>query len=497
MFDLQRFTLPNFGLMIKSDKEKLDAINTDTILTKTEASDTYVTKSAMAEYVADIVPNSNGFIAYDGNGNIVCNAVIDQGGGTSTDNSPNLKISNTVIIPNTITAVYNGGGQMSVSLQNDIADYTVQGNQVIFDLKDEHDTGTFTSDALIIIGANGDYQSDCADFIISATYDTLTSTKRVPHVSYHPHLYSLADTIGWNGGELSIAEVGSNFTAALGDCSVNGVNKRRPVYYTFTGSLNAGECASDTVKLHISGDSHYDSLDVVQTITAYARGGQVTLTGGSNDVNGLTVVLANNVSSLRNQSFTNYGKFCSINTGGGVDTIVNYGEGAIVTLGGDSPDSVCNYADGVCIDNRSVWSLQADSHGDYCTIFGGQYATMKSTGASCSLRCIGGNAEIYSDGDNCEISATRSAITLSAGSANSTINATSSAVYCNDNDIVFYNRSPNSYQTVYDIGDKSTIVVSTVAGCSASDGNYWIGGTNHGTTFVGKAQNSFTIVWGV
>lgn len=42
-------TLPNFGLMTKADKEKLDAISLDNFLTEAVANETYITKSAAAD----------------------------------------------------------------------------------------------------------------------------------------------------------------------------------------------------------------------------------------------------------------------------------------------------------------------------------------------------------------------------------------------------------------------------------------------------------------
>ena len=49
MLDLQTFALPNFGLMTKADKEKLDSVPSDTLLTAAVANETYLTKSAAAD----------------------------------------------------------------------------------------------------------------------------------------------------------------------------------------------------------------------------------------------------------------------------------------------------------------------------------------------------------------------------------------------------------------------------------------------------------------
>ena len=78
MFDLQRFTLPNFGLMTKADKQKLDSISTDTILTKTEASDTYATKTAVQSYIANVVESDTGYVFVNGNGTTIATIPIMQ-----------------------------------------------------------------------------------------------------------------------------------------------------------------------------------------------------------------------------------------------------------------------------------------------------------------------------------------------------------------------------------------------------------------------------------
>ena len=58
--------LPEFGLMTKADKLKLDGIDTSTLLTKTEASSTYVTK-ALAITSGEMT--ANGFVLKNALGN--------------------------------------------------------------------------------------------------------------------------------------------------------------------------------------------------------------------------------------------------------------------------------------------------------------------------------------------------------------------------------------------------------------------------------------------
>ena len=59
--------LPDFGLMTKADKLKLDAIDTTTLLTKTEAATTYATKEEMRLYVRQVVESDTGFVLINGN----------------------------------------------------------------------------------------------------------------------------------------------------------------------------------------------------------------------------------------------------------------------------------------------------------------------------------------------------------------------------------------------------------------------------------------------
>lgn len=59
--------LPDFGLMTKADKLKLDAIDTTTLLTKTEAASTYATKEEMRLYVRQVIESDTGFVFINGN----------------------------------------------------------------------------------------------------------------------------------------------------------------------------------------------------------------------------------------------------------------------------------------------------------------------------------------------------------------------------------------------------------------------------------------------
>ena len=59
--------LPDFGLMTKADKLKLDGIDTTTLLTKTEAASTYATKAEVREYIRQVVESDTGFMFINGN----------------------------------------------------------------------------------------------------------------------------------------------------------------------------------------------------------------------------------------------------------------------------------------------------------------------------------------------------------------------------------------------------------------------------------------------
>ena len=53
--------------MTKADKLKLDAIDTTTLLTKTEAASTYATKAEMREYIKQVIESDTGFVFINGN----------------------------------------------------------------------------------------------------------------------------------------------------------------------------------------------------------------------------------------------------------------------------------------------------------------------------------------------------------------------------------------------------------------------------------------------
>ena len=90
--------LPDFGLMTKADKQKLDAIDTTTLLTKTEAATTYATKAEMREYIKQVVESDTGFVFINGNDSEV--GLIPA----FAKPSPNLSVS-----PNAVTMAWQQG----------------------------------------------------------------------------------------------------------------------------------------------------------------------------------------------------------------------------------------------------------------------------------------------------------------------------------------------------------------------------------------------------
>ena len=76
-FNLQNFTLPDFGLMTAADKQKLDGINSSTYLTTAAASSTYLTQAAASEtyatkaevrqYIRQVLESDTGYVFLNGN----------------------------------------------------------------------------------------------------------------------------------------------------------------------------------------------------------------------------------------------------------------------------------------------------------------------------------------------------------------------------------------------------------------------------------------------
>lgn len=82
-FEMQRFAdaLPEFGLMTRADKQKLDSISTDALLTKAAASDTYATKTDLNNCIANVVESDTGVVFLNGNGETVYTLAKMGGGG--------------------------------------------------------------------------------------------------------------------------------------------------------------------------------------------------------------------------------------------------------------------------------------------------------------------------------------------------------------------------------------------------------------------------------
>ena len=413
--------------------------------------------------------------------------------------TPHLKLENVIYIPDTLVAEWQGGGEMSVSLQNDIADYTVQGNQVIFDLKDEHDTGTFTSDALIIIGENGDYQSDSAQFTLTADYSdapvTIQPAKRSPYLKYNPYIYnnSTYDTIYWQGGDLSIDVPASNYcSVSMGAATLNSTGKAQRVYYAQKKTPAKGTAILDEVTIRVAESARYTAKTVIQTVATAQLSDRVTIVGDNRDsVKSITTYDTTRASqddnftnygdccsifsSSGNDSITNYGNGCTIQSSSGLDTINNYGVGCKVSLYG-SLKSVYNEGDACSLNANST--VNATNAGGNCTILAAiASSNINNSGDCCYIRTMQERCTITNSGDNAvfNLGSTYNSVVSSgdycslAGGGYSTINvsgdnctiypALGQRIDCNGKDIIlnFYPSVGNI--SMYGAGAHSTLVL--------------------------------------
>lgn len=133
--------LPDFGLMTKADKLKLDAIDTTTLLTKTEAATTYATKAEMREYIKQVVESDTGFVFINGNDSEV--GLIPA---FNVKENPNLSLST-----NAVTMAWE---------QADSYYYY----------------GSGSSDVTVTRAGNGDISADCEDTNVTLSVSGTTVT---------------------------------------------------------------------------------------------------------------------------------------------------------------------------------------------------------------------------------------------------------------------------------------------------------------------------------
>lgn len=161
--------LPDFGLMTKADKLKLDGIDTTTLLTKTEAASTYATKAEMREYIKQVVESDTGFVFINGNDSEVglVPAMIQK-------ENPNLMITQYGNTVGDTIDLYNAGGGYNMYF-----DVSYSGNGVIT-VSDTQGDFTFDSSnkqvrpAGKMEGSEGYTTTITVDLASDSTYDTAT-----------------------------------------------------------------------------------------------------------------------------------------------------------------------------------------------------------------------------------------------------------------------------------------------------------------------------------
>ena len=169
--------LPDFGLMTKADKLKLDAIDTTTLLTKTEAATTYATKAEMREYIKQVVESDTGFVFINGNDSEVglIPALIQK-------ESPNLTVTmNGETVGDTFeiqmlagySSTYfdvsrNGSGVITVTDTQDWMGFDSSSNQIIQSYRGSRFIGDSTT-VTVNLASDGTYDSATKVFTVTYT----------------------------------------------------------------------------------------------------------------------------------------------------------------------------------------------------------------------------------------------------------------------------------------------------------------------------------------
>ena len=174
--------LPDFGLMTKADKLKLDAIDTTTLLTKTEAATTYATKAEMREYIKQVVESDTGFVFINGNDSEV--GVIPA---FNVKENPNLSLSTNAVTmawqsenyhyygsgSSNVTVTRAGNGDISADCEDTNVTLSVSGTTVTVGLqggmgdKDES-TPAVNATVTVTSAETDDYASGSAVFTVTA-----------------------------------------------------------------------------------------------------------------------------------------------------------------------------------------------------------------------------------------------------------------------------------------------------------------------------------------
>lgn len=364
--------LPDFGLITKADKIKLDNIPSDTLITAAVANETYLTKSAAAEtYIT-----SDAAVTY-------INSAI-EGGGSSSVIYETVNVAGDVTIDN--GGVYILGSSDNDTIHNNASNVTIDGgkgsnqifnrgaNNVYIYNSDKPDTicGFTASDTLIISSANAQIVPTTTGALVSVdnSYVLLRGER-------------IEGTTGFTVDDFNSIPAGA-------DLNIKNAVSQFKSYGVLAGTSVANELTNTQNYFLI------DALEGNDTITN--TGDFVTIVGGTG-----------------NDTITNTGNFVTIDGGTGNNTITNDGDYVIVN-GGGNYDTVFNTGSHFKFDCTYYNSrFYIDNSGDDAFIdraASTNYATIRNSGDNVTINAKGGTTFITitsgdeptsSSGSNCYV----------------------------------------------------------------------------------------------
>ena len=334
--------------------------------------------------------------------------------------SPELSLNkNSIIIPDTITADWEGNGALSVSLQSDIANYAIKGKNVIFSAKNNYSTGVFSTNGLIIIGESDSYDSDSAAFNATAYYLPSPQLQLSAwHFTFDNNglMGSSANIAAkWKGnGALSVVSEASDFyTYEIQNAAYDATTDLSTANIIFAKSGTLTENYFALPAIHIANTNSFAPQNVIftlagtpafQTLRPTAGDDFIKMydeepffylhyvpKGGNDTVDNYFCNYSYIQTSVGADSILNEASYCTIRTGSGIDTIIsngsyNYflpmsgggehiqskGTACSISVNSSSSGNVINCEGNYCsiTSTNGLTASKIDVAGDFCTICG-------------------------------------------------------------------------------------------------------------------------------
>ena len=325
---------------------------------------------------------------------------------------PELSIDkNYIDVPDTITASWSGGGILSVSLQNDIANYAISGSKIIFSQKPNYATGIYSTDGLISVGENENYDSDSVTFSATAYYlpspDLRLSSYHVTFGGLMANSTNVAAR--WKGnGVLSIVnETSDYYTYEIQNAAYDATADISTANIIFTKNATPTDNYFGAPVIHIANTNSFAPQNFIFTVacaTNFETLKTSTISANTDIADEFVYVLDDSDINDRiyNTERCNYLDYKT-----GDDYLESYGD--FCTLSGGAGNNTI-YSEGKCCYVRDYFTNltindSIESYGDFCTIYtsNGDH-TIYSEGKSCSINAYrAGNHKIESEGDFCTI----------------------------------------------------------------------------------------------